>query len=222
MISELVDLPDPDVQPLVHPLDLPEARRAFRTHWLIATLTDPPVGLCGAALLWFATHSPVVPVVVGLVIVVIGWCARRPFLDTAWSFIPNKRQDRRRRLPASWELVSRTLFTVLLAAGLLLVAVRLSRPDVLVEVREFTYGMGVVNGLIVLGEFVVRAVRGQPARDTLLGLPLVVGVLAVVGAAYPILFGRTGVPSVSWLLWGAGTWLVLCAVALGWQHGRRI
>lgn len=218
MITELVDLPDPDVQPLVHPLDLPEARRLFRRHWLITTLTDPPVGLCVAGLLWFATHSPVVPVVVGLAIVVPGWFARRPCLDQAWSFIPNKRQDRQRRPPLSWELVSRTVFAVLLAAGLLLVAVRLARPDVIVEVREFVFGMGVAHVLVVLGEFVTL---GQGVRDRLLGLPLVIGVLAVAGAAYPILFGSTGVPSVSWTLWGGGSWLVLCCVVLGLQYRDR-
>jgi hypothetical protein len=221
MISELVDLPDPGVQPLVHPLDLPEARRAFRAHWLIATLTDPPVGLLGAALLWFATHSPVWPVIVGLLIVVIGWFARRPCLDTAWSFIPNRRQDRQRRLPLGWELVSRTLFAVLLAAGLLLVAIRLGRPDVVVEARECAFGVGAAYGVVVLGEFAVRSARGRSVRDTLLGLPLVIGVLGVTGAAYPILFGRTGVGSVSWLLWGFGSWLVLCVIALAWQYRNR-
>jgi hypothetical protein len=42
-INELVDLPDPTTHPLVHPLDLPEARRPFRISWLIGTLTSPPV-----------------------------------------------------------------------------------------------------------------------------------------------------------------------------------
>ena len=30
VMEELVDLPDPATQPLVHPLDLPEARTEFR------------------------------------------------------------------------------------------------------------------------------------------------------------------------------------------------
>jgi hypothetical protein len=34
-INELVDLPDPAVNPLVHPLDLPKARRPYRTARLL-------------------------------------------------------------------------------------------------------------------------------------------------------------------------------------------
>lgn len=217
MISELVDLPDPDVQPLVHPLDLPEARRAFGRYWLIATLTDPPVGLCVGGLLWFAMHSPVVPVIVGLLIVALGWFARRPCLDTAWAFIPNKRQDRQRPLPLGLDLASRALFALLFAAGLLLVAARLARPDIVAGVREVTFGMGVAAGLLLVGQFAVRG----PARERLLGLPLVVAVLAVIGAAYVILFAHTGVPSVSLVLWGGGSWLVICGIVLAWQHRSR-
>jgi hypothetical protein len=40
-INELVDLPDPAIHPLVHPLDLPQARRPFRTAWLVGALTSP-------------------------------------------------------------------------------------------------------------------------------------------------------------------------------------
>lgn len=40
-LNELVDLPDPTTHPLVHPLDLPQARRPFRTAWLIDALTSP-------------------------------------------------------------------------------------------------------------------------------------------------------------------------------------
>ena len=42
-INELVELPDPAVQPLVHPLDLPRGRRLFRSSWLVGVLTSPPV-----------------------------------------------------------------------------------------------------------------------------------------------------------------------------------
>ncbi|HVV18473.1 MAG TPA: hypothetical protein VHF06_03505 [Pseudonocardiaceae bacterium] len=221
MISELVDLPDPAVQPLVHPLDLPEARRPMRGYWLIATLTDPPVGVCLGGLLWFATHSPVVPILVGLAVVVCGWCARKPYLEQAWSYIPNKRQDRSRLLPVSWELVSRLVFAVLLAAGLVLVAVRLSRPDVLVEAREFTFGMGAVVAVAQLGEFVGRARHGR--RTTLLGLPVVLAAVGVVVGAYFVLFGGSGMVSPSWAGWGAVSMVVLWAGTIVWHRvsGRR-
>jgi hypothetical protein len=40
-VTELVELPDPATHPLVHPLDVPQARRPFRTAWLIGALTSP-------------------------------------------------------------------------------------------------------------------------------------------------------------------------------------
>jgi hypothetical protein len=59
-IRELVDLPDPAVRPLVHPLDVPEASRPFRTSWLIGALTSPAFGLCVAAIIWFGAGNWVV------------------------------------------------------------------------------------------------------------------------------------------------------------------
>ena len=64
-INELVDLPDPATHPLVHPLDLPQARRPFRTAWLIGALTSPPVAALVAVIIWFASHSYLVPLVAG-------------------------------------------------------------------------------------------------------------------------------------------------------------
>ncbi len=51
-IEEAVELPAVAVQPLVHPLDLPPARRAFITSWWLSLLTLPPVFFGIAAVLW--------------------------------------------------------------------------------------------------------------------------------------------------------------------------
>jgi hypothetical protein len=62
-VTELVELPDPATHPLVHPLDLPQARRPFRTAWLIGALTSPPVGALAVALVLvaFRLDRPDVP-----------------------------------------------------------------------------------------------------------------------------------------------------------------
>ena len=103
-INELVDLPDPATQPLVHPLDLPQARRPFRTAWLIGALTSPPVAALVAVIIWFASRSYLVPLVAGAAMVGFGQLAGRAYREQAWGFIPRRRQDRRRPLPALWEL----------------------------------------------------------------------------------------------------------------------
>jgi hypothetical protein len=210
-IEELVDLPDPAVQPLVHPLDLAQARGPYRTYWLLTALIDPPVGLCVAALLWFATHSPVVPVIAGVAIVVVGSLAKRCCLDQAWGFIPRKRQDTGRPPPVSWALGASVLFAVLLAAGLLLVAVRLAKPDVSADVRDVTFGAGAATGVLVLGELVWKLLQRKEIRRTLLTVP---GVLAVVGAVVGGYFILPGIGSWGLVAWGAGGMFVVAAVLL--------
>jgi hypothetical protein len=103
-INELVDLPDPATHPLVHPLDLPQARRPFRTSWLIGARTSPPVAALVAVIVWFASHNYLVPLVAGAAIVGFGELAGRVYREQAWAFIPRRRQDRRRPRPALWEL----------------------------------------------------------------------------------------------------------------------
>ena len=135
-LEELVDLPDPAVRPLVHPLDVREARKPFRTSWLIGALTSPAVGLSVATIIWFGTHSYVVPLIAGVAIVGLGALTGRVFQDQAWAFIPRRRQDRQRSLPLPWELGSALVLAAVLSVALLLLALRLDRPDVSAGVRE--------------------------------------------------------------------------------------
>ncbi|GII26212.1 hypothetical protein [Planosporangium mesophilum] len=213
-VTELVDLPDPAVQPLVHPLDLPEARRPFRISWLIAALTGPPVGLCVAALVWFASHSYVGPLLAGATLIGFGHLASRYFRAQAWEYIPRKRQDRQRPLPAAWELASGLVFAAALAAALLLLAYRLDRPDVAVEVREFTIGMGAAAAALVVIDFLGTLLR-RP-RSALFTLPAVVAVVVSIAVAYAILLDSARGPSAT-LWWGVGTMLVAGAGIGAWK-----
>lgn len=189
-MNELVQLPDPAVQPLVHPLDLPEARQPFLQYWLITTLTDPPVAFCVAALLWFATRDPAVAVLAGLAIMVGGWFAQRCVRDQAWSFIPGKRQDRARPLPLTWALGANAVFAVLFAAVLLLIAFRLGQPDVPAQVRVYTFDFAAAVTVLMLGSVVVRLVGDrEKRRQTLITLPGVVATVAAVAVSYGILVG---------------------------------
>ncbi|WP_236796812.1 hypothetical protein [Amycolatopsis sp. GM8] len=162
-MNELVHLPDPALQPLVHPLDLREARRPFRISWLVGALTNPPVALCLAALTWFASGSYVVPLIAGAALIGFGALAGRYYAEQAWAFIPRKRQDRTRPLPIGWQLAANILFPVELAAVLVLVLRRLDQLDVSTGVRQVTLWMSLAVGLVVLGQFVVLIARGTTA-----------------------------------------------------------
>jgi hypothetical protein len=189
-MNELVQLPDPAVQPMVHPLDLPEARRPFLRYWLITTLTDPAVATCVAGLLWFATRNPAVAVLAGLAIMVCGWYAQRCFRDQAWSFIPGRRQDHERPLPLTWALGANAVFAVLFAAVLLLIALRLGQPDVPAQVRVYTFDFAAAIAVLMLGSAVVGLVRSRESRgQTLTTLPGVVATVAAVAVSYGILLG---------------------------------
>jgi hypothetical protein len=225
-ISELVDLPDPATHPLVHPLDLSQARPPFRTSWLIGVLTSPPVGALAAVIIWFASHNYLVPLIAGAAIVGFGQFASRVFRDQAWAFIPRKRQDRQRPLPVMWELGAGLALAGVLAAALLLVAFRLDQPDVSVEVREFTFGMSAAAGLLVVADFAAKVLRygGQGRRRVLFPLPGVVAVVGSLVVAYGVLFGSSGPGSPATLLWGAAAMLVAGAGVGIWKYqqaGRR-
>ena len=222
-ITELVDLPDPAVQPLVHPLDLPEARRPFRISWLIATLTSLPVGLLVAGIVWFVSRNYVVPLITGAVVIGFGSLASGFFRAQAWTFIPRKRQDRARPLPARWELGSAVAFSALLAVALLLVVFRLDRPDVSVAVREFTFGAAAATGLLVALDFVGKLLRhrGAERKRALATLPGVVVVMGGIAVAYNTLFDASDAGASTNTYLGAATMLLVGAAAGIWQYAAR-
>lgn len=214
-IVELVELPDPEVQLLVHPLDLPEARRWFLRLWLVGVVTSPPIAFCVAGLVWFATQSYVAPLIVGGVLIAVGTVTAHYLTDCAWEYIPRRRQDRQRPLPMTWELGSSLLFALLLAAVVLLVAQRLGRPDVPDEVRAVIWGMGAAAGLLIVVEFGGKLVRrhGRERRTAWFSLPGVLVVVGCVAAAYALLFGSTGPASMALVLSGVLGMLLMGGLA---------
>jgi hypothetical protein len=143
--------------------------------------------------------------------------------EQAWAFIPRKRQDRQRPLPMSWELGSGLALAVVLAVALLLATFGLDQPDVSVQAREFTFGMGAAAGLLVMVDFAAKLLgsRGPALRRVLYPLP---GVLAVAGSlavAYGVLFGSAGPDEPATVLWGAAAMLVAGAGVGIWCRPRR-
>lgn len=213
-------LPDPAVKPLVHPLEVPDARRPFRTSWLIETLTNPAVGLCVAAMIWFGSRSYVVPLVAGFAIVGFGALAARGYREQAWGLIPRARQDRERPLPVAWDLMSALVLAVVLLVALLLIAVRLGQTDISAGVREFTFGMAVAVGLLVGVDFIRTALRSPRSeqRRRVVAVPVVASAVTAAGVAYFVLFDSSGPSSPATVILGG---VAMVAVGLGvavWQH----
>ena len=217
---EVVDLPDSAVQPLVHPLDLPEARKWFLRLWLLRVITSSPIAVCVAGLVWFATQSYTAPFIVGGVLIATGAVAAHYLSDCAWEYIPRRRQDRERPLPVTWELGESMLFAVLLAAVVLLVAQRLGQPDIAIDVRAVIFGMGAAVASLIAAEFGVKLFRrrGAARRAVWFSLPSVLVVIGLVAAAYIILFAHTGPASVTLVGFGVVAMLLMGALA---SLGRR-
>jgi hypothetical protein len=220
-IEEVVALPDPQTQPMVHPLDLPEARTLFRRGWLVGALTSLPVAALVAAIVAYAGRNAVGPIAVFLALVVFGTLARRWFTDRAWDYIPRKRQDRERPLPALWDLGSAGILALVLGGALLLVVFRLGRDDVPVDVRSYTFGMAVVVAVLVLADAALGLVRAPVRRRALAGLPGA----AVVAVATVLAWVRwfDGDADGGLVFWGALTMAaaaILAGAAQMWDRRR--
>lgn len=202
-IREEVELPDPEVQRLVHPLDLPEARQQFRNAWLIGALTSVPVSALVAAIVAYLTRSPVPPIIVFLALAVFGAMASRWSGERSWDYIPRKRQDRDRPLPRLWDIVSAGVLALVFGIALLLIVFRLADGDVSAEVRSFTFGGAAVAALLVVGDTLIGLLRPAGRRRALAGLPGAAVVVAATVLAWAIWFD--GDADTTLLFWGAVT-----------------
>jgi len=201
-VSELVDLPDPAVQPLVHPLDLPEAARLFRASWWAGALASPAAGLGVATIVGFASRSWVVALIAGTAVAGSGMLASRFQAEQAWAFVPRRRQDRDRAVPLRWQLGAGLALAAVLSAAALLAAMRLAQADVPSAVAEVTFGMAAAAGGLTAADLLSRRRRaGQvPVPTALLG---VAAIAACIVAVNRILFGAAAALPTAAVLWGA-------------------
>lgn len=148
-IREEVDLPDPEAQPLVHPLDLPAARRSFAASWWLEQLASPTMFFALASTLWAISDNYVTPIVASLVITVCAAFASRYQSGEAWSHIPRKRHDHQRQVPRSWSIAQVTISTLASYCGLVLLLDWIIARDFPSGVASFSVGMGTGVALIL-------------------------------------------------------------------------
>jgi O-antigen/teichoic acid export membrane protein len=208
-MREQVDLPDPEVQPLVHPLDLPEAGRLFRLGRLLTACTSVPVAALLAAVVGYASGNAIGPIALFLVMVVLGTLAARWYTDRAWDYIPRKRQDRERPLSRRWDVLSGGVLALVLGVVLLLVVFRLDGADVRADVRSYTFGMAAVAAVLVLADTAIGLSRSAGRRRALASLPGVTVVVLATVLAYAVWFDHDA--DAALVFWGA---LTMAAVAI--------
>lgn len=219
-MTEQVALPTVAAQPLVHPLDVPAARAAWRRGWLIDVFTNPGVAASLGVAVGLLSGNVLVGVAAAAITVALGRVAARAAWSDAWAHIPRRRQDRARRLPASWRLAASGFLGVALAMAAALTLMRLAQPDVSVGVRAFVLGSGGAAVVLVVLDWLSGAVhRGPaPARRAWTDAPAVGSVVAVALVA-PLLIGD-GVSSGHGVtaLWGVLT--MVAAAGIGLLVGR--
>jgi hypothetical protein len=221
-VAELVALPDRSVQPLVHPLDLAEARGPFRAAWLIELVTGPPVGLAIGALVWAVTANIVIAVIAAVPIVVVGAYVGGLRATDAWSFIPRSRQDRGRILPPAWELTAGIVDGAALVVAAVAAADRLGRSDIAEGIDQFVFGAGFAVVVLVALDLVVSLAfrRGTFVGRPWFGGPIVVALVLAIALAARSLFGDGGFEVTSTMLLGSACVVVAGVVYAAWLSFR--
>lgn len=171
-IREEVDLPDPAIQLLVHPLDLPVARRSFAASWWLEQLASPTMFLALASMLWAISNNYITPILASLVITVCAAFASRYQSGEAWSHIPRKRHDHKRQVPLSWSVTQAAISTLALYLGLILLLGWIIARDFPPGVAAYSVGVGI--GIVLIMSVTLLWDLAAPRH-----------LRSVVGARYP-------------------------------------
>ena len=147
-VRETVALPDPAEQPLVHPLDLVDARRPFVVSWWGSLLAMPTVVFFLAAVLWGLSNNYVTPIVVPIALAVGARLLAAHLRREAWAYIPRKRQDSTQRVPMRWSIIRSVVSTAALLAGLILLTLWLVEHEP--DEGVLGYILGSALGIVIL------------------------------------------------------------------------
>ncbi|GAA3270183.1 hypothetical protein [Paenarthrobacter aurescens] len=184
-IEEKIQLPDPDTQFLVHPVDLPGARKEFLTGWWLGIVATPQVYTALLAFFWAVSNNYVTPVLVPLVMVVIaGWVSSK-LTRGAWDYIPRKRHDKERQITFMTIAASLITSLALFAALLIFMAWTVSQ-DLVPGFSAYPLGMGAAIVVIMAGELLVKLMRHRSVELASDAISLVV-VAGAVGLGFGIL-----------------------------------
>ena len=221
-IEEKVQLPDPETQFLVHPVDLPGARKEFLTGWWLGIIATPQVYTALLAFFWAVSNNYVTPVLVPLALVLVaGWISSK-LTRGAWDYIPRKRHDKERRIPVL--LIGGALIkSSALLVGLIVFMVWSTSQDFVPGFSAYPLGMGAAIVVIMLGELVAKLLRRRTLDLVPEALSIVVVVVALWMGFALLPAGRLApvdlLPGVAILVGVWLTWLLFTQVEARRNHG---
>ena len=222
-IEEQVQLPDPEQQFFVHPLDVPAARGEYLKGWWLGIVATPQMFTALLAALWVISNNRVTPVLVPLVLTVVAGFVGSQFTRAAWDYIPRRRHDRHRRM-TRLALAAASIKALSLLAGLVIFLFWADAQGFSGSFSSYPLGMSAALVLILAIDLVVGLGRGRSEPGDILG-----GLLTLLAAAAAVWGGFALLPdpadNLPWtgLLAGAATLAVAWAGWLGysaWQAHR--
>lgn len=181
-MREHVDLPDEDRQRLVHPMDLPDARRSYvRSLWL-REAASPQFFFLLAALLWAVSNNFITPLAAPLSTAIFAALAARNAERDSWSYIPRWRHDLARETPGTWVIAGAAFRAGALFLGLAVICIRAAALPLPEGVAAWTVGSGAAVA-VLMGLELVWALRTARANGERVRVwPQVFTLAAVIGA----------------------------------------
>lgn len=212
-IEEQVQLPDPEQHFLVHPLDLPEARKEYLTGWWVGIAATPQVFTALLAALWSVSNNRVTPIIVPLLLTAIAGFVSARLTRGAWDYIPRRRHDTQRR-PARLGATAAVVKALFLLAGLVIFLLWAGAQGFSGSFSSYPLGMGVALILVLTLDVGVGLIRGRTQdADILDGLLTLLVSAGALWGAIALLSGAEDGLQWTGLVAGAAT---LVAVWLGW------
>jgi hypothetical protein len=220
MMRETVPLPDPAVQPLVHPDDVPQARDLWRRAWLFSLVGSGCVLFFLGSVMWAVTGTWLAPTLAVLSTGAVAWFSQHRMAQAAWDHIPHRRQDRQRPELSARLAMSHLVDVLALAAGattLFLWAARTGQGE---GVLAYVVGAGAGVVLLVAGRAMGLARRLRAGHGGRLPSAVVLLVVALAVAAAAAWFTSADSPDGVAVLLGALTPVV--AATSAWAWSRRV
>ena len=162
-MRESVPLPDPALQPMVHPDDVPAARELWHRAWVFSLVGSGCVLFLFGAVAWALTESWLPPTAAVVSVGAVGWFSNHRLSEAAWEHIPQRRQDRRRPDTLRRLLLTHLVDATGLAGGAVVLAVWADRARQDDGLRAWFLWVGVALVLLVAARAALLA-RRRAAR----------------------------------------------------------
>lgn len=183
--------------PLLHPLDIEEARSYYLAATLLRVFVSPSVLTATMLLLWAVSNNPVTPILGPVVGITLIAYVERKFRTDAWAYVPRRRQDAGRDEPVALASLARGVELAFLAGAMVGFVSSLGVRAVPTQVGSIALGVVVGLALIVVGTWLWD--RSAPRDHRFALAPMAVGdlsgvlTLAILALGASAIFGRTAI-----------------------------